>query len=198
MKPTSYDARLDDALAFVAERFRQKSRKCSPIPYLSHLLAVTALVMEHGGEADEMIAAALHDYLEDIPGASFGELEQRFGANVARLVDALSDSKDATQHKAPWQERKRGYLAHLRNAGHDVKLVSACDKLHNARSIVADQRRAGDEAFCRFNASKDETLWYYREVISALRDGWDHEVVGELESAVSEMHSLARWRTNER
>ena len=191
----AYDSRLDDALAFMAERFRHKSRKATRVPYLSHLLAVTAMVMEHGGTPDQMIAAALHDYLEDIPGASLGEIEDRFGASVARMVDALSDSKDASRPKAPWQTRKTAYLICLRPSGHDVKLIAACDKLHNARSLITDQKRVGDEAFSRFNASKDETLWYYRASLEALRDGWEHDVLEELAAAIDEIHKLAQVAT---
>jgi (p)ppGpp synthase/HD superfamily hydrolase len=191
MNPGTYDPRLDDALAFVAERFRHKRRKATRVPYLSHLLSVTAMVMEHGGDADQMVAAALHDYVEDIPGASLGEIEDRFGANVARLVDALSDSKDASRPKAPWKERKTTHLASLRTAGPDVKLVSACDKLHNARAVVIDQRRVGDVAFTRFSAPKEDTLWFYREALDTLRDGWAHEVLDELDGVIGEMHRLA-------
>ena len=192
MEISTYDPRLDDALAFVAERFRFKSRKATRVPYLSHLLAVTAMVMEHGGSADQMVAAALHDYLEDIPGASVGEIEERFGLNVARLVDALSDSKDASRPKAPWRIRKTTHLAILRTLGPDVKLVAACDKLHNARSVIADQKRVGDEAFSRFTAPKEDTLWFYRESLEVLRDGYTHEVLDELGAAITEMHVLAK------
>lgn len=192
MEILTYDPRLDDALAFVAERFRHKARKATRVPYLSHLLAVTAMVMEHGGDADQMVAAVLHDYLEDIPGASVDEVEERFGKNVARLVDALSDSRDASRPKAPWRERKDAHLAAMRVAGHDVKLIAACDKVHNARSVVADQKRVGDDAFLRFNAGKDDTLWYYRAALEALREGgYEHEVLDELAAAIDEMHRLA-------
>ncbi len=191
MEITTYDPRLDDALAFVADRFRNKTRKATRVPYLSHLLTVTAMVMEHGGTADQMVAAALHDYLEDIPGASFAEIEERFGANVARLVDALSDSKDASRAKAPWQARKTTHLAALRTEGADVKLVSACDKLHNARTLITDQKLVGDEAFSRFKAGKEGTLWYYRSALEALRDGYAHAVLDDLAAAIREMHTLA-------
>lgn len=191
MEIETYDSRLDDALAFVAERFRHKSRKAMRVPYLSHLLAVTAMVMEHGGSPDQMIAAALHDYLEDIPGASLGEIEDRFGANVARLVDALSDHKDATRPKAPWRERKDRHLAAVRPAAAEVKLIYACDKLHNVRCVISEQKRIGNAAFDHFNASMTDSLWYYRAALEALRDGWSHAVLDELDAAVAEAHRLA-------
>jgi (p)ppGpp synthase/HD superfamily hydrolase len=185
-----YDARLDRALAFAANAFRTRTRKQTSVPYLSHLLAVTALVMENGGTPDHAIAAALHDYLEDIPGASLGELKELFGEDVARIVLALSDTTDADD-KAPWRTRKDTYVARLRESDAAIKLVAACDKLHNARSIVLDQSRVGDAAFDRFTATKQDTLWYYRAVLDALRHGWSAPPLAELDHAIGEMHRLA-------
>jgi (p)ppGpp synthase/HD superfamily hydrolase len=183
-----YGPRVGEALKLAADAFASRVRKGSGAPYLTHLLAVATLVMEHGGDEDQIVAAVLHDYLEDIPGASIDLLRDRFGARVARLVLALSDATDATD-KAPWRPRKERYLAHLRLAPADVKLVSAADKLHNVRSIVEDHARMGDEVFARFTASRDETLWYYREVTVALADGFDHPLVEQVRRAVGEMHA---------
>lgn len=182
-----YDARLGEALRLAADAFAHKERKATGIPYVSHLLAVTTTVMEHGGTPEQCIAAALHDYLEDIEGGSSEELEQRFGAEVAALVRALSDTTQPG-HKEPWKERKLKYLAHLRDAGADVKLVSAADKLHNARSIVRDRERLGDAVFERFTPTKDETLWYYRAVMDALSHAWDHAILEELRREVHRLH----------
>lgn len=185
-----YGPKVGEALKLAADAFAVRERKGSGAPYLTHLLAVATIVMEHGGDEDQIAAAVLHDYLEDIPGASEDELQARFGERVARIVRALSDATDALD-KAPWKPRKLAYLAHLRDEAHDVKLVSAADKLHNARSIVADHRRMGDRIFDRFTASRDETLWYYREVVRALAHGFDHPLVAEVRSVVVELHGLA-------
>lgn len=178
-----YDARMGDALAFVAERFARQTRKGNGTPYLSHLLAVSALVMEHGGSTEQILAAILHDYLEDIPGASFDEVSARFGLHVAELVRALSDAEDA-QHKAPWRERKETYLRKLTGETAEVKLVAAADKLHNATTLLRDVRAHGEVTFERFRGKKDGTLWYHREVLVALRRGFDHPILGELEAVV--------------
>lgn len=182
-----YDARLGEALRFAADAFAHKERKGSGIPYMSHLLAVTTTVMEHGGTPEQCMAAALHDYLEDIEGSSSEELEARFGPNVARLVRALSDST-RPGHKEPWKERKVRYLAHLRTSDAEVKLVSAADKLHNASTIVRDRERLGDAIFERFTPTKDETLWYYRAVMEALAHEWDHVILEELGREVRRLH----------
>ncbi|MBK8239985.1 MAG: HD domain-containing protein [Deltaproteobacteria bacterium] len=184
-----YDARLGEALHLAAEAFAHTERKGSGIPYLSHLLAVTTTVMEHGGSPDQCIAAVLHDYLEDIPGSSAHELAQRFGADVARMVLALSDATqndlDAGGAKPPWAQRKQGYLAHLRHAPADVKLISAADKLHNAGSIVRDRAVIGDAIFDRFTPTLEQTLWYYNAVCDALAHGWSHTVLDELRRTVA-------------
>lgn len=178
-----YDTRVADALAFAAEKFACRTRKGTTTPYLSHLLAVTALVMEHGGTTDQAVAAILHDYLEDIPGASVEELRARFGDNVARLVRALSDAEDA-EHKPPWRERKEAYLAKLAGEAPDVKLISAADKLHNTTTLLRDLRAHGTSTFERFKGKRDGTLWYHREVVAALRQGFSHPILDALEDIV--------------
>ena len=123
-------------------------------------------VGEHGGDEDQMIAALLHDYLEDIEPATGEDVEAQFGPRVRRLVEALSDS--TTLPKPPWKERKLAYLEHLRGEPEDVKLISAADKLHNARSILRDLGEVGEALWDRFTGTKEQTLWYYRELIGAL------------------------------
>jgi GTP pyrophosphokinase len=140
------------------------------------------LVAEHGGDEDQIVAALLHDYLEDIPGASASEIEARFGARVRRMVEALSDA--TTQPKPPWEERKKSYLAKLRGEPHDVKLISAADKLHNAQSVRRDFLVVGEAVFGRFTASRDQTLWYYRSVVEALGEGWSHPLLDRLRDEV--------------
>lgn len=183
-----YSERLDEALRFAAEQFRFRVRKGSGVPYVTHLLQVCCTVGEFGGDEDQMIAAALHDYLEDIEGAKRELLVARFGERVARLVVGLSDS---TTHPRPsWAERKERYIERLRREPPELKLISAADKLHNAQSILRDQVQMGDEVFERFSAEKAQTLWYYRAVVDALADGWDHVLVTELDALVDRMHAL--------
>lgn len=184
-----YSERLDEALRFAAEQFRFRVRKGSGVPYVTHLLQVCCTVGEHGGDEDQMVAAVLHDYLEDVHGATVDELVTRFGPRVARLVSALSDS--TTQPKPPWPERKQRYVAQLRVETPELKLISAADKLHNALCIVRDQRIMGDEVFERFSADKDQTLWYYRAVVDALGHRWEHVLLDELNDQVDRMHQLA-------
>lgn len=181
-----YTRRLDRAVALATDAFRHTRRKATGIPYLSHLFQVMVYVAEHGGDEDQLIAAVLHDYLEDIDGASPDGLELEFGPRVARLVVALSDTTE--RPKPPWEPRKRAYLAHLREAPAEVKLISAADKLHNAESIHRDVRVVGDRIWDRFTASREQTLWYYREVVEALGAGWTSALLDRLRAEVDALH----------
>jgi GTP pyrophosphokinase len=181
-----YSPKLDEALALVTDAFRNKIRKGSGIPYLTHLLQVMVLVAEHGGDEEQMMAALLHDYLEDIEGAQASLLHERFGPRVAGLVEGLSDS--VTLPKPPWKERKETYIAHLRIAPAELKLVSSADKLHNARSIHRDFRMVGEPIWDRFTATREQTLWYYRAIVDALANDWEHAILAELRDEVHALH----------
>ena len=186
----AYSTRLDDASVFAAEQFRDKFRKQTSIPYLTHLWAVAALVGEHGGGEDQIIAALLHDVLEDCPDVTESDLRARFGDRVTRYVVALSDTVESP--KPPWKERKEAYLAHLASESADLKLISCADKLHNCRSILRDHRAIGDVIFTRFHAPKHETLWYFRALVEALGEGWQHTILVELREAVHELHVVSQ------
>ncbi len=180
-----YSERTDAALAFVATTFRYVTRKDGGTPYLWHLLAVAAMVGEGGGDEDQVIAALLHDYLEDIDGGSSAVLSSRFGAHVAGLVEALSDT--TTRPKPPWRERKEGHVARIRVASGEVKLIALCDKLHNCQATRRDLKAIGDAVWQRFNASPKDTLWYYRAMRDAIAEGFSHPFLRELDEHIDEL-----------
>jgi (p)ppGpp synthase/HD superfamily hydrolase len=184
-----YSERLDDALAFVAETFRKITRKDGGTAYLWHLLAVASMVGDAGGDEDQVIAGLLHDYLEDIDGGSTAILTSRWGQRVASLVEDLSDS--TTRPKPPWRERKEQHIARVRTAPPAAKLIALCDKLHNARSTLRDLAAIGDAVWDRFNAPKQDTLWYYRAMSAAIAVDFRHPLLAELEVVVRQLHEGA-------
>lgn len=181
--------RFREAFDFAAEKHAGQTRKRTGVPYISHLMAVAALVLEAGGDEDHAIAALLHDVVEDCGGHPvLEEVRARFGDRVATIVQGCTDAY--TIPKPPWKQRKIDYLALLRESGDDIRLVSAADKLHNVRTILADYRAEGDSVWARFSGHREGTLWYYRAVLDVLLEGNPNRLTGELRRAVEELESL--------
>jgi (p)ppGpp synthase/HD superfamily hydrolase len=153
--------RFDEAFRYAHELHRAQTRKGTSIPYISHLMIVSALVAEHGGNEDQAIAALLHDAAEDQGGAeTLADIKRRFGDAVAEIV---SDCTDAwTEPKPEWRPRKEAYLAKLPGKPAQSLLVSLADKTHNAEAILFDYRVLGDPLWDRFNGGAEGTRWYYR------------------------------------
>lgn len=193
-------SRFEEALVYAARAHWRQIRKladgergsAAEIPYVAHLLAVTALVLEHGGGEDEAIAALLHDVVEDAGGAARREdVRVRFGDEVARLVDACSDNEGAP--KPPWAVRKQAHLAHLaQTTDAKIRLVAACDKLHNARAVLSDYRALGARLWQRFEGGRDGTLWYYRALADEIARGGPASVGDELGRTVDELEAVVR------
>ncbi len=181
-------SRFNGALEFAAVRHAGELRKGTEIPYVAHLLGTASIALEYGANEDEAIAALLHDAVED-GKATLAEIRARFGDAVADIVAGCSDTD--VRPKPPWRERKEAYIAHLRNASASVRLVSAADKLHNARAILRDYREMGEALWERFNGGRDGTLWYYRALVNAFRAAGTSRLVEELDRVVSELERCA-------
>lgn len=181
--------RFDDAMVYAARLHAKQLRKGTRVPYVAHLLATASIALEHGANEDEAIAALLHDAVEDQGGnRTLSAIRKRFGDAVADIVMGCSDT-DRTP-KPPWRARKEEHLRHLRRAPRSVRLVAASDKLHNARSIVADLRERGRAAWDRFNAGPEEQLWYYDEMVDLFSRKGPRALAGELRRVVEEMRRL--------
>jgi GTP pyrophosphokinase len=182
--------RFDEALVYASQLHRNQLKKGTQIPYVAHLLAVTAIVLEHGSTEDEAIAALLHDAIEDQGGdETRKEIRERFGENVAAIVDGCSDADTAP--KPPYRERKEKYIAHIPCASPSVQLVSAADKLHNTRAILADYQQVGENLWDRFNGKREGTLWYYRALADAFQQANSTPLTQELDRVVTELEQAA-------
>jgi GTP pyrophosphokinase len=183
--------RFDDALVYAARLHAKQLRKGTLVPYVAHLLATASIALEHGANEDEAIAALLHDAVEDQGGQkTLSAIRKRFGDSVAEIVMGCSDTDRIP--KPPWRVRKEAHLRHLRRAPRSVRLVAAADKLHNARSIVADLREQGRVAWERFNAGPEEQLWYYGALVDMFSRKGPRRIAGELRLVVDEMRRLTR------
>ncbi len=181
--------RFQQALVHAARLHALQTRKGGRIPYVSHLLGVASLVLEDGGSEDEAIAALLHDSIED-QGETVESLTARFGPAVAGVVDECTGPMG--DENGSWRERHRAIVDAVPEATLSARRVELADKLHNARSILADYRRVGDELWTRFNATgRDDVLWYYRSLAEAFRRTGDGFLVDELERTVRTVHDEA-------
>ncbi len=184
--PMTLTLRYSEAFTFAAEAHRAQRRKGTDIPYLSHLMAVSALVLEYGGDEDQAIAGLLHDAIEDQGGVAMeDEICARFGERVAGIVRACTDAD--VEPKPPWRERKEAYLAALPAKTDDALLVSQCDKLHNATAILEDARAIGPAIWDRFTGKQEGTLWYYQSLAAIFAERQPGPLTDRFARLVDEM-----------
>ena len=181
---------FEKALVYATRIHGGKLRKKTRIPYIGHILGVTAIAMEYGANETEAIAALLHDAVEDCGGAKrLRDIECKFGKQVAKIVAGCTDT-DQTP-KPPWLERKKAYVAHVRRASIPIKLVSASDKLHNVRAILMDYRQEGEKLWSRFKGGKQGALWYYRALVNAFTGKRIRALVQEIDRTLTQLESLS-------
>ena len=192
-------ARFSQAIDY-ARHLHIETRKATNIPYMAHLLGVASLVMGENGHApipvteDMAIAAILHDTVEDHGGMPrLRDIEHNFGTKVKQLVEGVTDSfaEDPNQ-KAPWEERKRAYVERLMGEELDVQLISAADKLYNARTILSDYRQIGDRVFDRFKRGGDKQLEYFKNLLRVFRQHPTNRIVDEFERVVEELDATMK------
>jgi (p)ppGpp synthase/HD superfamily hydrolase len=185
-------ARFASAMTYAHEVHQGQRRKGTGIPYIAHILGVTAIAIEYGANEDEAIGALLHDAAEDGGGEqTLAYIRAQFGDAVADIVLGCSDSLvEDPEDKLPWLERKENYLAHLENASASVCLVSAADKLHNVRSIIRDYREHGEDIWNRFQGRRDGTLWYYETVADTLLRRYRSQLTRDLQDEVDALLAL--------
>jgi GTP pyrophosphokinase len=193
-----FTERFAEAFKYAAQEHRCQLRKGTTIPYISHLMSVSALVWENGGDEDQAIAGLLHDVIEDADPPSAvprirKEILEKFGKRALDLVEGCTDGEqDTSGEKAPWKERKDKYLDHLQHESTELLLVSCCDKLHNARAILTDLQTHGEKLFDRFTGKKEGTLWYYRKLSQIYQSKLPNVVaVRELTSVVDLIEKLS-------
>ncbi len=182
-----------------ARHLHIERRKGSGIPYMAHLLGVAALVMGEAGHElfpvteDMVVAALLHDAVEDHGGTPrLHDIEANFGANVARMVGGLSDSfSEDSSHKESWLDRKQSYLDRLRDEPADVRLISAADKLYNARAMLEDYRVIGPEVWKRFKRGRGDQLWYFDELVKVYKGFGESRIVDELGRVVDQLREVS-------
>ena len=191
-----------EALTYSCHIHENQARKGTEKPYISHILGVASIVFEYGGTETEAIGGLLHDAIEDgkdgIDGIDGGkkiraeDLLAKFGKEITDIVVGCTEAQ--TDPKPAWKERKDAYIKHLLSASKSVHIVSAADKLYNTRSILNDYRELGEELWTRFNATKNESLWYYRSLADIFKIAGlaPKPLIDELNRVVKKIEKKAR------
>ncbi|MGL6345157.1 MAG: HD domain-containing protein [Waterburya sp.] len=186
---TELTSNFEQALVYATQLHSQQIRKGSGVPYISHLLSVAALVLEDGGSEEEAIAALLHDAIEDQGGdKTRQEIREKFGEGVVDIVNGCTDAEVIP--KPPWKERKQQYIERMRHASPQVRRVSMADKLHNARSILADYYRQGNLVWSRFKGGKEGMLWYFDSLLEVDREAGGSFLGAELKRVVKDLKKI--------
>lgn len=193
-----YSELYEDALRLAAVAHRHQNRKGCDIPYITHPVHVSVILLHHGFPTEVAIAGLLHDIVED-QGYDISQIEDKFGPRVAEIVAALSEHKtDAQGAKRPWEVRKREALEHMRQASLEAVAVKAADALHNTRCTVLDVRRKGPQVWRRFTRCPRPTLNYYRQVLQIARERLhDHPLVDELADSLEYLARAVDETSNE-
>ncbi len=183
--------RFVDALTYAAQLHRGQRRKVTGVPYISHLLAVAALVIEDGGCEDGAIAALLHDAVEDQGGAAtLAVIRERFGEQVAGWVWACTARP--LKPGEDWRSHKRAYLAQVSAAPLAVQRIVLADKLHNGRSLLVNLSRFGPGVWAEFSGDREDVIWFYQEVCRGMGGcGWMAGLVREVSDRLAQTGSIA-------
>jgi predicted enzyme related to lactoylglutathione lyase len=183
--PEGYDELYEEALRLAARAHRDQERKGTDLPYIVHPVHVSGILRRHGFPGPVVTAALLHDVVED-QDIALEEIAARFGAQVAEIVEAMSERKlDGRGEKRPWQVRKTEAVDKLRRSSVAAVAVKAADVLHNVQSILYDLRHDGPNVWCRFTRGPEQMAWYYGQCaeLAQARLG-DHPLVRELLAAL--------------
>lgn len=159
------------ALKVASKAHHNQTRKGTDIPYIAHPVAVAMIISEYTTDESTVVAGILHDILEDVEPTVYSETDMRndFGDEIVKIVKDVSEDKTAGEPEKPWIERKKGYLAHLDSIENEKPLiVSAADKIHNLTDILEEYEKVGDSIWQKFNASKDDELWFYNEFLKII------------------------------
>lgn len=167
MPVTELSPRFHDALAYASQHFHGRRRPNTRVPGIAHALAVTALVIDLADDEDEVLAALLHDVVEDGGGPeALDEIHRRFGREVADLVEESSD--ELVPSDRSWRERKAADLAAYPAKSPAALRIALADKADNTSVFLRSLHVEGAALFARHSAGDQETfLWYYRGLVEA-------------------------------
>ncbi len=178
---------IEKAIMVASKAHDGQYRKLTNIPYITHPLGVSLILMRIGAREELVAAGILHDTVEDTE-LTLADIKDGFGDEVAELVDGCSEPDKSLS----WEARKEHTISVLQTASEDTRTVVCADKLHNIRSIIRDYEDQGEQVWSRFNRGKEKQEWYYRNVVKSLGHASTFPLLEELKKEVDILFSSAR------
>ena len=185
--------KIEWAICRSAELHKNQVRRHSDIPYVAHPFAIAFHLQNYTDNEDIIVAALLHDVLEDVRGYEYPDLAKEFGKKVADIVQDVSEEKSpySTDKKdvETWKYRKERYIENLKRASREALFVSAGDKFHNLHSLLEIHKVHGDPMWKMFHAPQpkaETSLWFYEGVLSVLKKRLDSPIVKDVEKNYKE------------
>lgn len=194
-----YTYRIEQALRAATILHKDQVRKGSiPMPYVSHLFAVALILVDYTDDEDVLVAALLHDTLEDTDYTA-KELEADFGGRTRELVEALSEPQNTKNKDFTWKEKKQEYAKQLRKAPHEALLICAADKIHNMRSIVEEYFDDHSRFMSEFKGSLEDRMMVYQDISNILNKNLKSEILHEFNHVFTEYKNFVTdvKKTNE-
>ncbi|MEK7494583.1 MAG: HD domain-containing protein [Patescibacteria group bacterium] len=183
---------IDKAIQRATVLHHGQERKGTGAPYIVHPYAVAFLLAHYTDDEDVIIAGLLHDVLEDVPHYTPEDLRKEFGERVLSIVLEVTEDfteaerEDHSLRKDSWRARKEKYLLNLSDDSQEALMVAAADKIHNLRSLLEGFQASGGVMSPRFNAGKNDLLWFYGEATRIISERLNHPLSEELESVFKE------------
>jgi len=174
-----YTHKIEQAIKAAALLHGDQLRKGSvPLPYVTHLVAVMMILRDYTNEEDILVAALLHDTLEDTDYTE-KELEEDFGKKVMKLVKTVSEPERNGEHKLNWLQSRKQYATQLKNGPVEAVMIAAADKIHNFRSVIDEYYEDHDRFLVDFGPRTEDRIDAYQTISNAinnrLKDGIVHE-----------------------
>jgi len=185
--PMRLSGDFSEALVFAKLAHQGHTRRGTAVPYLGHLLGTVALVLEDGGTEPEAIAALLHDAVEDGTPDMAATIRDRFGDTVAAIVEGCTDPAI----EGSFREVKEEHIRRLEAGSSSVRRVALAEKLDNARALVRDLDRFGDDTWKRMDVDREEMLWYFTGLVALFRRSFPSVLVNEFARAVERIEQLS-------
>ncbi len=188
-----YSSRIEQAIKVASVLHRKQLRRGpAAYPYISHLTVVAMLVSDYTDSEDVIVAAFLHDTIEDTD-YSPEDLLSDFGQTVHDIILPLSETKEIDGQTLSWQERKAGYLKQLKQASEETLLVVAADKIHNLRSVIEGYYNNPDKFLTEFGGTLEERLTGYQKISNLLNRRLENDIVHEFNHVFTEYKNFIEY-----